>query len=550
MNQKNKTASPSYLNNSIKNKKSAGHGGYNVVQTTLTADVITRLKSYSLQQYIEDIKILGLAKTWDQICAYILENHTNLPDFLNIDNFSDLYETGVETQSKISKKKQGQYSTPDDVAAVMSKWLDQCEGESVCDVACGAGKLILTYFDVIGYENARNLIRSGRVYLYDCDSVALKICSTVIAVKYGADIAEHIHSTVCDFLDADVVLPANCKVISNPPYAKIDTVKKSWEHSAVLSDTKEMYSAFIEKIFNQATSTVIITPFSFVSGDKFFSLREQMSRVGHGFIISFDNVPGNIFCGKKHGIFNTNTANSVRASVTVMKKSGGLKGYRVSPLIRFKNEERAQLLNPTVLESTLPDNLQTVDTGNKKFEKIEKDLIEIFQNWKDKSDFKVQDILTGRNTKYFIDMPNTCRYYTTASSRKLSRKGSITMNLLSEDDFNLLYCVINSSFAYWWWRVYDGAITYPVSLLNSMPLPINLLSDDDKVFFRKTAKKLMASEKKYIVTKMNAGTVQENIKFPQKYREAINKRLLGILGFDSDGCTLNKIHKNSFFDKN
>ena len=306
----------------------------------------------------------------------------------------------------------------------------------------------------------------------------------------------------------------------------------------------------MEKIFNQATSTVIITPFSFVSGDKFFSLREQMSRVGHGFIISFDNVPGNIFCGKKHGIFNTNTANSVRASVTVMKKSGGLKGYRVSPLIRFKNEERAQLLNPTVLESTLPDNLQTVDTGNKKFEKIEKDLIEIFQNWKDKSDFKVQDILTGRNTKYFIDMPNTCRYYTTASSRKLSRKGSITMNLLSEDDFNLLYCVINSSFAYWWWRVYDGAITYPVSLLNSMPLPINLLSDDDKVFFRKTAKKLMASEKKYIVTKMNAGTVQENIKFPQKYREAINKRLLGILGFDSDGCTLNKIHKNSFFDKN
>lgn len=109
---------------------------------------------------------------------------------------------------------------------------------------------------------------------------------------------------------------------------------------------------------------------------------------------------------------------------------------------------------------------------------------------------------------------------------------------------------LNNCIKNWWWRVYDGAIIYPVSFLNSMPLPINLLSDDDKAFFRKTAKKLMASEKKYIATKMNAGTVQENIKFPQKYREAINKRLLCILGFDSDGCTLNKIHKNSFFDKN
>ena len=46
----------------------------------------------------------------------------------------------------------------------------------------------------------------------------------------------------------------------------------------------------------------------------------------NGEIYSFDNVPGNIFCGRKHGIFNTNTSNSVRAAITVVRKdnSNGL----------------------------------------------------------------------------------------------------------------------------------------------------------------------------------------------------------------------------------
>ena len=35
---------------------------------------------------------------------------------------------------------------------VMSQWLDKCDGDAVCDVACGTGKLILTYLDLIGYE--------------------------------------------------------------------------------------------------------------------------------------------------------------------------------------------------------------------------------------------------------------------------------------------------------------------------------------------------------------------------------------------------------------
>ena len=55
--------------------------------------------------------------------------------------------------------------------------------------------------------------------------------------------------------------------------------------------------------------------------------------------------------------------------------------------------------------------------------------------------------------------------------------------------------MINSSFAYWWWRIYDGGITYPVSLLNAMPIPLNLLSADDEKFFKTTAEKLLKRRK-------------------------------------------------------
>lgn len=523
---------------------------YSTEQIEIPLAVSEKLKSYNLKLYVRDVEKEGLELTWNYICQFVIENNQSLPEFLNIKNFGELYEIGLATQDKLSKKKSGQYYTPDDVALVMSQWLEKCDGDSVCDVACGTGKLILTYLDLIGYEKARELISSGKLYLYDFDNVALKICRTTIAVKYGLDIANKIHDIFCDFLDNEVILPDNCKVISNPPYAQIEKIQKYWEHSDVLMDTKEFYSSFMEKIFREAKSTVIITPFSFISGNKFYSLRKEMCDLGNGFIVSFDNVPGNIFCGRKHGIFNTNTANSVRAAITVLKKDNSLKGFRISPLIRFKNEERTRLLTSELLEKTLPCELQVVSNAKKQFRKIQKNLVELFDNWVQKSKFTVKDVVSKQETKYLIDIPNTCRYYTTASGKKLSRTGSITMYVRNEREFNFLYCIINSSFTYWWWRVFDGGITYPVSLLNAMPLPLNLLSADDEDFFEKTATKLLNEESEFIIKKVNAGVPQENIKFPEEYREAINLRLLRILGSDLGKKAFKRVHSNCYFEDN
>jgi len=325
----------------------------------LTKEEQENFNVYDLEHYISDVETFGLEVTWNKICQYAISNYNNLTGFLDVSNYGELYEIGLAIQDKESKKKSGQYYTPDDVAYVMSEWLDKSEGEAICDVACGTGKLILTYLSLIGYEKSRDLISKGQLYLYDYDYVALNVCKTIISIKYGLDIAHLINAIHCDFLDRNIVLPENCKVISNPPYAQLPEFKDCWNKTEVLLDTHEFYSAFMEKIFSQAVSTVIITPFSFISGKKFYSLRKIMSNTGGGFIVSFDNVPGNIFCGRKQGIFNTNTANSVRAAITVLNKNE-IKGFRVSPLIRFKNEQRNIILNSSFLEGLLPDNKQIV----------------------------------------------------------------------------------------------------------------------------------------------------------------------------------------------
>ncbi|WP_162262993.1 N-6 DNA methylase [Lactobacillus crispatus] len=41
-------------------------------------------------------------------------------EFLNVSNFSEMYEIGLEVENKIQKKQSGQYYTPNDVAKTMA----------------------------------------------------------------------------------------------------------------------------------------------------------------------------------------------------------------------------------------------------------------------------------------------------------------------------------------------------------------------------------------------------------------------------------------------
>lgn len=502
-------------------------------------------ENYSINEYKKDLDDYGLEKTWSLILEFCL-NNKNIPDILDTRNFGELYEIGLAHTNKIAKKEMGKYYTPEDVATLMSQWLEPLKGKNICDVCCGTGNLILAYFNVIGPRRTKNILKNKRLYLYDTDEIALKICRYTIAILYGKEYLENINYLVKDFLDSSVELPGDAKVISNPPYFKISKIEDNWVKTENIIKSKELYSAIMEKIINQSVSSVVITPYSFIGGEKFYPLRQILNN-NSGFIVSFDNVPGSIFNGRKHGIFNTNSSNSVRAAITVTNKEK-TKGYRISPLIRFKSEERDEILNTEVLEAMLPKIRQTVCGEFKSYYKCFPQLEKLFISWNQVSNKKLRDLVSKKETEYKLCIPNTCRYFTTAAKKDLSRTGKHELFFRNEKDYYLSYCLINSSFAYWHWRLYDGGITYPLGLLQSMPIFFDSMSEENKEKLISVAKEMQEKENEFLTYKKNAAEMQENIKFPAAYRNKINSILLEALNINNPDI-FDIIHSNSFFRK-
>lgn len=500
-------------------------------------------KNYELGKYKKQIDDYGFETTWNALLAHRLANPAD-SELLEVANFGELYEIGLAHIDKDKKKKLGKYFTPDDVSRLMATWLSELSGSNVCDVGCGSGNLILSYLDVIGEEAAIELIKGGNVYLYDVDELALRISAYSIGITYGLEYIRYINTYVGDFLDQDIMLPEDSKVISNPPYYKIDEFGDDWIMTDNIKKSKDFYSAIMEKVIKGSRSSVLITPYSFIGGGKFYPLRKFLNDYS-GFIVSFDNVPGSIFSGKKHGIFNTNTANSVRAAITVSERVEDDRGYKVSSLVRFKNVERKRLLQGDVLEDVLPVNRQLVDDNNKTYYKVFKEHEGLFKLWRDSSNKTLGDIRVKEETEFKIIMPNSCRYYTVGAIKDLDRNGKHELYFSNEEDMNLVYALINSSFVYWYWRMYDGGITYPVGLLNSVPIFFEILSEEDKAEINKIVDELKSVEKDYLVYKKNAGKAQENIKFPTFYRDRLNDIFIRALG--SDDYNLERVHKNRFF---
>jgi predicted RNA methylase len=498
-------------------------------------------QDYNIQDYYKDLKEIGLSKTWDMILNNVLY-HDFKNELINIENFGELYEIGLAETNKISKKELGKYYTPLDVADIMSLLFLDIQGNNICDVGCGTGNLILSFLKLIGNEQAVALINEGRLFLYDIDELALKITQFSIAKIYGVNLLNRINIISGDFLDTNIKLPKDCKVISNPPYGKIKDAPKSWDQTDILLNTKDLYAVFMDKIISQSNAACIISPHSFMGSNKFISLRNKLNNY-NGIIYSFDNVPGSIFNGRKHGIFNTNSSNSVRAAITVIENKDNIKGFKISPFIRFKTEERDSVLNIDYLKSLLDDSTeyQIITPKNSMYKKMFKETKVIFDTWFNNESIK--DLLLNNKLNFQIDVPNTCRYYTVASTQNLNRTGKIILYPKSEEAFYLIYGLLNSSFAYMYYRVYNGGITFPKSLLTSMPKII--LNEKQKSELKKVCDELIINESNYLIYKKNAGSIQTNIKFPIEYRDRINAIFIDALNIDLEIKMCYTFHSNN-----
>lgn len=434
---------------------------------------------------------------------------------------------GLAVENKIEKKNAGKYYTPDDVAIIMAQYLLELPGDNICDLCCGTGNLIFAVLNELGEDKAKEKISNGNIYLYDIDETAINICLAILKNRYG-NIVSNIHVIIGDCLDNSIIFPDNSKIISNPPYGKNSLLVNSFFPSA--KKTKEWYVAFMEKALMAKIPMVFITPHSFLGGSTFKELRAELYG---GKIFSFDNVPGNIFKGKKFGIFNSNEANSTRAAISILNPSES--NLFISPFIRFKSEERNKILDKNYLDSLLPITSQPTD-GTILY-RIVAGTEEITNKWL-LSKKKFNNLLTTKS-EYKLDIPNTCRYFTTAAKRTLNRSGKMTVYCKDEDSFYLAYAFVNSSLCYYWHRMCNGGITYPITLLKDMPI-FGQVTQELKAY----CDNLIQNEEQYIVLKKNAGAYQENIKFPMEDRFQLTELLLNQIGLHNN-LELKKVHNNS-----
>jgi hypothetical protein len=471
---------------------------------------MNNLYTYSVQDLNKLLDENGIELTWQSILktlivsldskfSYILNDEffesakvleTNYIEGLSVGEIGVLYEYSLAYVNPESRKESGQYFTPDDFANFMSSyaaefplgvWLDPCSG---------VGNL--SYWLIKNSSEPEKFL-SNNIILTDKDSLALKIARTILTLAFQKD-NHNLYFDISDkFITLDFLkdeIPTFDYSILNPPYLSV----KAYEDFET-SSCGDLFVYFLEKIIKNSKGFISITPQTFTNGKKYQPLRKLLLDNFEGLrILCFDNVPDNVFKGIKFGSKNSNTANSTRAAIIVAQKTGD---RQITSLLRWKSEERERFILKAkrfLCDANLSEEI---------FPKVHCKLLFYFQKV---SRYKTLDLLLSKKeTSFVLYVPNTPRYFLSATKTFLNRTGMRKLYFRSQSDLDYAYILLNSSFSYWWWRVMDGGMSISDTTIKTMPLP-KFIVDKDIV------KEIEHSETVNKVGKLNAGTINENVK--------------------------------------
>mgnify|MGYP004656527685 CR=1 FL=1 len=481
----------------------------------------------------------GLAGAWKNILATHIKNKTDFQYILKDEKFNDcifletdliqglsigeigvLYEYSLSYVDHSSRKKSGQYFTPDDIATLMAKYSKDFKQGIWLDPCSGIGNLS---WYLVNCQKDKERFVINNLILSDTDELALFIARVFFTLSFQ-DKDTNLFNTiennfkVFDFLSvADDgqkklfdeyslnKIPKHDFVIVNPPYLSTDENTKF-----ETSKCSDLYAYFLENIIKTSKGFISITPQSFTNAAKFYSLRKLLlDKFSNITIYNFDNVPDNIFHGVKFGSTNTNMANSIRASIIVALPGEGK--HRITSLLRWKASERKKMLE--MLDVFLSEVQLTADY----FPKVNK-FFEPLYNRLDKRK-TLGTLLSKKKTKFVLYVPSTPRYFISALKKPVKRSSLKVIYFNNEKDLNFAYELLNSSLMYWWWRVRDGGMTLALETIES--LPIYNYSPDTKIIAL-----LEKSETENKVYKVNCGRVQENIKHPLEILNYVNENVV------------------------
>lgn len=502
----------------------------------------TKLQEFGIRSAWKNILATHLAKNPN--LTYILKNENfrgakiseiDILDGLTIGEISVLYEYSVAYCDPDSRKSNGQFFTPDDVAKYMASfsrkfgsgiWLDPCSG---------IGNLS---WHLVAQQNDPEQFLLTFMILSDRDDLALLIARTLMTVSFQKlrprlfdeiagnfipfdflSVAENASLDLFDSNNGLSSIPGHDFVIVNPPYLATEMDERFETAKA-----GDLYSYFLENIIKTSRGFISITPQSFTNAGKFQTLRRLLLESYNNItIFTFDNVPANIFKGIKFGSKNSNQANSIRAAIIVAIEGKGRR--RITSLIRWRSSERE------ILFQKLDKFLSDVPLSEEFFPKVSKAYKDLFMTVCGLP--KLGEICVPKVTKFPLYVPAAPRYFIPALKKPVQRASQKTLYFRTAADRDRAYLLINSSFMYWWWRVRDGGMTLSLETLHSLPLLDFVVQD-------RLVSALEKSEKTNKVYKQNAGSSQENVKHSKDLVNAVNECVI-----PEFASVLINLHENS-----
>lgn len=431
---------------------------------------------------------------------------------LSIGELGVVYEAVLALSDHHSRKAEGQYFTPDDVAEFMASHLASFEPGVWIDPCCGVGNLAWHLIANSNKSERAKFLRDGLI-LVDRDPVALKTAVALLCLSF-ADLGDENAAAALadrafarDFLH-DAPLPPYDFAIFNPPYARssnYDTFKTA--------SARDLYAFFMEKISRTTAGFISITPSSFLSGTKFAPVRQILEELNGGRVYVFDNVPDTCFRGFKYGSSNTSKTNFVRAAITVVSPKD--ERWQTTPILRWASRSRSKIFQDAPSWLT-PLRISSDGTWAKVMPGFE-DLWDAAE-----SAPKLRELTQQTPTPWRLEVASTPRYYISASMRDLDRSSKHVLFFTSEEARDRGYLALNSSMAYWWWRTTDGGISLSKRTLLSTPVPIAPGKASTHL-----VRKLEQSDNVDVVAKLNSGRLNENIKRPRALTAEVDRVILG-----------------------
>jgi len=476
--------------------------------------------------------------------SLIKKNIQNPWDFIVTEDIGSCYEIvkelfAVESDGCINleqiedRRKNGIHHTPFDVTEHMSNLALQKieisdnsipEDIIVADISVGAGAFLIQIARIISNISQKSIsnVLKRHIIGFDIDPVALQVCSLCFFLEqecstenmefnlFNIDTIGSMNSKERIREKVAYVMPQSkgCPTITigNPPYVRVKKENSS-KYSFMSRDSRNLSAYFLEQSIEITEIGKVIcqiVPLSITQSSTMSSIQHVLtSRCSELKIDAFDCVPGYLFDQGKIGS-NSNKAITQRVVIITAVTGSGTKSIQTSRLLRWSSAERDNLFNNIQRQTIVMngDSFELPLIGDQRS-------MQVLQTISSSSRILSDVIAEGGRMKLFI--PKAIRYFTSASRTDMERN-QITLLFKDKCSRNLIQVLINSSYFYWYWRVYASGFQISSKNLMKLPIPEEYMQKVHQNEIDSIAEYLHRKRDLFLVVKMNNGPIY-NLKY-------------------------------------